>query len=397
MIRLFTLCLLLAAAVGTAQAADSAKAARLANTVFLDEFGVKNLRLQTVEVEEQVFEETVFALGRIEVLPGRKAVVSSRISGRAVQVKARPDHAVKAGDPLIVVESRQAGDPPPQIILTAPMDGLVVELDIAAGGPVSPDKALLAVVDLSTAYAIARVPVHLASLVKPGQAVRVTSSGWPGETWETKIEHLGALADPVSGTLEVACHLNNQEVWLRPGMPVEFSLITGKRTDVLAVPRIAVQGEGADRFLYVAHDSIPNAFVRVPVVVGAVNDRFVEITQGLLPGDKVVTTGAYSLAFAGKGSVSLKEALDAAHGHEHNEDGSDVGKDQKTAGHAEGDGHDHRPSGGTKLSGLTLFSLIGNGVLLVLLVIASLRGSQKVGDKPEAPVDRPATGGADHA
>ena len=180
-------------------------------------------------------------------------------------------------------------------------------------------------------------------------------------------------------------------------MPVEFSLITGKRTDVLAVPRIAVQGEGADRFLYVSHDSIPNAFVRVPVVVGAVNDRFVEITQGLLPGDKVVTTGAYSLAFAGKGSVSLKEALDAAHGHEHNEDGSEVGKDQKTAGHAENDGHDHRPSGGAKLSGLTLFSLIGNGMLLVLLVIASLRGGQKGGDKPEAPVNRPATGGADHA
>ena len=91
----------------------------------------------------------------------------------------------------------------------------------------------------------------------------------------------------------------------------------------------------------------------------------------LADGDKVVTTGAYSLAFAGKGSVSLKEALDAAHGHEHNEDGSEVGKDQKTAGHAEGDGHDHRPSGGTKLSGLTLFSLIGNGVLLVLLVVGS--------------------------
>ena len=36
------------------------------------------------------------------------------------------------------------------------------------------------------------------------------------------------------------------------------------------------------------------------------NDRFVEIVSGLLPGDKVVTRGAYSLAFAGKGSVSLE-------------------------------------------------------------------------------------------
>lgn len=393
MIRLLTRCLLLAAAIGTAQAADSAKAARLANTVFLDEIGVKNLRLETVEVEEQVFEETVFALGRIEVLPGRKSVVSSRIPGRAVQVKARPDHAVKAGDPLVVVESRQAGDPPPQVVLTSPMDGLIAELDVVEGDPVSPDKALLAVVDLSTVYALARVPVHLASRMRPGLRARVTSSGWPGETWETKVEHLGALADPVSGTLEVACHLDNQGVWLRPGMPVEFHLITGRRTDVMAVPRTAVQGDGADRFLFVAHDSIPNAFVRVPVVVGAVNDRLAEITLGLFPGDKVVTTGAYSLAFAGKGSVSLKEALDAAHGHEHNEDGSERVQGQKAAGHAEDDGHDHGTPGGAGLSGLTLFSLLGNGVLLVLLVVATVRG----GPKAEAPPKNPTTGGSDHA
>ena len=393
MIRLLTRCLLLAAAIGSAQAADSAKAARLANTVFLDEIGVKNLRLETVEVEEQVFEETVFALGRIEVLPGRKSVVSSRIPGRAVQVKARPDHAVKAGDPLVVVESRQAGDPPPQVVLTSPMDGLIAELDVVVGDPVSPDKALLAVVDLSTVYALARVPVHLASRMRPGLRVRVTSSGWPGETWETKVEHLGALADPVSGTLEVACHLDNQGVWLRPGMPVEFHLITGRRTDVMAVPRTAVQGDGADRFLFVAHDSIPNAFVRVPVVVGAVNDRLAEITLGLFPGDKVVTTGAYSLALAGKGSVSLKEALDAAHGHEHNEDGSERVQGQKAADHAESDGHDHGTPGGAGLSGLTLFSLLGNGVLLVLLVVATVRG----GPKAEAPPQNPTTGGSDHA
>ena len=72
------------------------------------------------------------------------------------------------------------------------------------------------------------------------------------------------------------------------------------------------------------------------------NDRFVEIMSGLLPGDKVVTRGAYSLAFAGGGSVSLKEALDAAHGHEHAADGSELKpEDQKKAATRLSDGHDH--------------------------------------------------------
>jgi hypothetical protein len=43
-----------------------------------------------------------------------------------------------------------------------------------------------------------------------------------------------------------------------------------------------------------------------------------------LPADEVVTRGVYSLSFAGGGSISLKEALDAAHGHEHAEDGSEL-------------------------------------------------------------------------
>ena len=72
------------------------------------------------------------------------------------------------------------------------------------------------------------------------------------------------------------------------------------------------------------------------------NDRFVEITSGLLPGDEVVTRGAYSLAFAGKGSVRLKAALDAAHGHEHNEDGSELKPGEKSReARGEGDEHGH--------------------------------------------------------
>jgi hypothetical protein len=94
----------------------------------------------------------------------------------------------------------------------------------------------------------------------------------------------------------------------------------------------------------------------------------VEVLGGLIVGDEVVTTGAYSLAFAGKGSVSLKEALDAAHGHEHNEDGSEVTGAKKTA-NANSTGHEHG-EGSQHLSPLTLFSLTSNGLLLVLLVVA---------------------------
>jgi multidrug efflux pump subunit AcrA (membrane-fusion protein) len=343
---------------------------QLARTVILDETAVKNLRLETAPAEEQTFERTAFALGRIEVLPGKRALLSSRIAGRTLRVLALPDHEVKAGDPLVVVESRQPGEPPPTITLTAPISGFVTELAVAPGEPVSPDKPLLAIVDLATVYGLARVPEHLADQLLRGRPIRVRSPGWPGEIWETKLEHLGAEADPASGTLEVACHLHNEGLWLRPGMRAEFTLVLGSRTGVMAIPKSALQGEPAHRHVFIKDYDLPNAFVKVPVVTGEQNDAFVEITSGLLPGDEVVTRGAYSLAFAGKGSVSLKEALDAAHGHPHNEDGSEVSQEKTAASPTEhGHSHSHGPAGGSQFTPLTWVFAATSALLVALLIV----------------------------
>jgi multidrug efflux pump subunit AcrA (membrane-fusion protein) len=326
-------------------------ASRRANTVILDETGVKNLRIQTVVVEPADFEETVFALGRIEVYPGNRAVVSSRIAGRAQQVRLMLDHAVTAGDLAVVVESRQVGNPPPTVELTAPISGLVSAVHVVIGEPVDPDKPLAEIIDLSKVYALARVPESLASRLKRGQRAHLRVAAVSGETFLVELEHFGAAADPISGTIEAAFHVDNPDLTLRPGMRAEFSIVTAQRTDVTSVPRAALQGTPANRFVYVKDFSLPHAFVKTSVVTGVSNDRVVEIVSGLLPADEVVIQGAYSLAFAGGGTLSLKEALDAAHGHEHAADGSELKPGAATTdahGHAH-DGEDHHAHDDTLL------------------------------------------------
>lgn len=351
------------------------KKERLANTVILDEAGVKNLRIETVEAEETTFEDTLFALGRIAVLPGQKAIVSSRIPGRAIAVQALPDHEVKAGDELVSVESRQPGDPPPTIKITAPMSGLIAKVDIAIGQPVSPDQSLIEILNLDEVEATAHVPEHLMGKLAKGQPAHIRVPGLPNQVFEAELAHLGAYANAESSTVEAAFHVKNPGHLLRPGMRAEFNVVLSQRENVMSIPRAALQGDVASRFVYVKDFDLEHAFVKVPVVVGQMNDRFVEITSGLLPGDEVVTRGGYSLAFAGKGSVSLKEALDAAHGHEHNEDGTEKSGSPASAegehGHEHGDDdHDH---GSSQWNTLTLFFAASTAVLLVLLIVATLR------------------------
>ena len=114
--------------------------------------------------------------------------------------------------------------------------------------------------------------------------------------------------------------------------------------------RTALQGDPSKRVVFVKDFELKNAFVKAPIVTGEQNDGYIEVVSGLFPGDEVVTQGSYSLGFAGGGSVSLKEALDAAHGHEHNEDGSEMTAEQKAAREAEKAGHAHGAGGDGKLS-----------------------------------------------
>ena len=290
---------------------------RGADPIILDAAGVANLRLETATAETGDFEETVFALGRIDVFPGRRAVISSRIPGRALEVSVKHDHFIARGDVAIVVESRQFEDPPPTVRLTAPISGLVSAVHVVPGEPVGPDKILAEILDLSEVYAVARVPEHLAGRLRAGQPARITVAAASGETFVADLEHLGALADPATGTVEAAFHIPNPKLALRPGMRAEFSIVVATRPEITTVPRSALQGDPAARFVYVKHFDLPNAFIKTPVIVGQINDRSVEIVRGLFPADEVVTQGAYSLAFVGGGTISLKAALAAAHDHDH--------------------------------------------------------------------------------
>ncbi len=367
-------------AAAALHAAETAIPNRGQNTVTLNAIATRNLGLETVEAEEQDFEETAFVLGTIEVLPGKRAVVSTRIAGRAQSVIGKEDMQCEAGDELLWVESRQPGDPPPVIRVDAPIAGLIAKVNVAPGQPVEPGHALMEIYDLTTVEAKAAVPQHLTARIGKGMEAHIRVPGFPDRVWEATMAHIGADADAASSTVEAAFHVPNDDGVLRPGMRAEFTLVLSKRPGVMSIPREALQGDATNRFVYIRDYELKHAFVKTSVATGEMNDRSVEILEGLLPGDEIVTKGAYALGFAGKGSVSLKEALDAAHGHPHNEDGTEMTKEQQAAAAAGGAGHDHDDEAG----GALLWKVF-SGVLFVLLIISSVQrnaGGKTI--KPEA-------------
>ncbi|HYJ04535.1 MAG TPA: efflux RND transporter periplasmic adaptor subunit [Chthoniobacterales bacterium] len=256
-----------------------------------------NLALKVEEAQLRTLEKTLSVIGQIEPIPSRSAAVTSRIPGRVVDIKAMEGQAVKKGEVLIEIESRQVGNPPPRVQYSAPIDGVVTDRDVVLNDSIEPDKHLLEIVDMSELYAEGRIFEGQIAQVKAGQKVRVTVESFPGETFTGSIDLIGGALEPETRTLKIWARVANPEGRLRPNMRATLNIVTGEADSVVAIPHSAVLGESGNLFAFVQTDEPGLTYERRSVVAGIKDDQYVEIIEGILPTEKVVTLGNYQLQY----------------------------------------------------------------------------------------------------
>ena len=256
-----------------------------------------NLALKAEEAQLRTLEKTLSVIGQIEPIPSRSAAVTSRIPGRVVDIKAMEGQAVKKGEILIEIESRQVGDPPPRVQYSAPIDGVVTDRDVVLNDSIEPDKHLLEIVDMSELYAEGRIFEGQIAQVKAGQKVRVTVESFPSETFTGSIDLIGGSLEPETRTLKIWARVANPEGRLRPNMRATLNIVTGHADSVVAIPHSAVLGESGNFFAFVQTDEQGLTYERRSVVTGIKDDQYIEIIEGILPTEKVVTLGNYQLQY----------------------------------------------------------------------------------------------------
>ena len=285
-----------------------------AGRVRLTKMMVDNLGLETAEVQLRPMEKTFLALGSIEPDPGRISAIASRVAGRVTKLAVHDGQRVEAGQVLLEIESRVVADPPPRLAFKAPIDGVILETGVVPGGAVEPDRSLITLVDLSEVNAVARVFEAQIGAVKPGQTVRIQALAYPEVTFTGKVKTTAANLERDTNTLRVFVSTQNPEGKLLPGMRAQLTFVLEDTEAAVVVPRSAVLGEAGDLFVYRQIMTAPFSYERTPVVVGLRDDRTIEIIEGVLPGDRVVTRGNYQLQYVGGGGA---QKIEDDHGHSH--------------------------------------------------------------------------------
>ena len=190
------------------------------------------------------------------------------------------------------IERVETGALLPTVAVLSPLDGTVVDRDLALGELVDPARMLFEIVDLRTLLVEGDLSEIYVDRVETGQRVRVAVSARPGHHLEGEIFYIGDEVDPEKRSVRLWARVENPEGWIKPGMFAAVTVILRTSGEVLSVPRSAVLGDAAERFAFIKDGE---RYLRQPVQVGMEDDQYTEIIDGLYPGDLVVTRGAQEL------------------------------------------------------------------------------------------------------
>ncbi|MBN2034204.1 MAG: efflux RND transporter periplasmic adaptor subunit [Deltaproteobacteria bacterium] len=177
----------------------------------------------------------------------------------------------------------------PYLQVRAPVKGVVLSRSITLNQWFKAGDEFYRIADIGKIWVYADVYEDEAMHMKPGMSVEVKHAQ-TGKTFSASVGEVLPLFDPVARTLKVRVDIDNPIYDLRPDMFVDVEIpITMPPS--LNVPADAVLDSGTKTIVYV--DAGNGNFEPRRVKTGWRLGRQVEITGGLMPGEKVVVSGNF--------------------------------------------------------------------------------------------------------
>ncbi len=178
-----------------------------------------------------------------------------------------------------------------RIDVIAPSDGVIAHLGVREGQYITAASNIMAIGALDEVWVNAEVFERQAAWVAEGQEAVVTSDAHPGRQWSGTVDYVYPELDSRTRTLNVRIRLSNPEQQLLPNMFARARILVPPSGETLYIPRQAlIPNSEVNRVVVVLGDG---RYRSQAVEVGIESGEFIEIRQGLAPGDRVVTSGQF--------------------------------------------------------------------------------------------------------
>lgn len=310
-------------------------------TVKIDPVVVNNIGVKTTQIVDRPKTQTIKAFGKVHYAQDRVLHVHPRIEGWVERLYARTvGEYIEKGAPLYALYSPELVNAQEELIIAlnqnnrnliraaksrlaalempnklieqvvkdkqvlrevtffAQQSGFVTELKIQEGFFVKPIDTMLAISPLEKVWVIADVFAKHASKIEVGQPATIESDYLAGDIITSQVEYIYPNLAPQKNTLQVRFLLDNPDFILKPQMFVNVAIQTGNNMDVstntalMVLKDAVIQTGEQDRVVLALGEG---KFKSVEVQLGNYFDEYLEVLDGLLEGDRVVSSAQFLL------------------------------------------------------------------------------------------------------
>ncbi len=176
--------------------------------------------------------------------------------------------------------------------IRATISGVISERYIKLGNTIKTGDPVYRVTSLDPLVAYMFVPEREFRQIVAGQPARIEIDALPGPALEAAVTRVSPVVDPQTGTFKITIEIHDAERRIKPGMFGRISIVLDMHEKVLQIPRSAIIERGGELSVFIVEDGVG---IRKNIQTGFSSDGLVEITEGLVDSDKVITVGHVGL------------------------------------------------------------------------------------------------------
>lgn len=172
--------------------------------------------------------------------------------------------------------------------LVAPFDGIAGLRKVSVGDYVSVGQDLFNLEDITPIKVDFRVPEKFLPALRTGQAIEISVDAYGGRKFQGEVYAIDPRIDQAGRSVVIRARVPNQDELLRPGLFARVTVILELKSSALTVPEQAVYPRGDSQFVFKV---VEGKAKEIKVTIGTRRDGRVEIVDGLVLEDMVVTAG----------------------------------------------------------------------------------------------------------
>ena len=202
----------------------------------------------------------------------------------------REGDSVKKNQTVSLIERDEVGAVYEPVVVPSTITGLIGRVYLDPGANVTISTPIALVVNQEKVRIAVDIPERYIGEIYKGQTATLRVDALPGQEFEAKLSIISPVVDSTSRAVAVEFYADNPKGLLKSGMFAKVDITLAEKKGAVSISKQSVYTDEETGETYVF---IPSAdgktAIRQKVTTGFVNSNYLEVTDGLVPGEQILS------------------------------------------------------------------------------------------------------------